>query len=236
MHRGGKKLHPTGIYHSYGTMFFIPAPTHGLLDDVPSSENPEKASSTVLNSCIRDVACSVDPNVISSRGSLLSPSMDPNTSSCTPYPVQTKRALDPSSKSWAGDAAGIDKENVSPLTGTPSNDRQRLMSTLSPPISISHSNQLDPAISSGLPPIQTLLPMTLCGQDINFDLQDLDDDPCSIIELLSATSSDRDKWMIVGAFYRRKGNIHAALTVVTTMVKGQQDFTRHFRTFLNTAI
>jgi len=78
--------------------------------------------------------------------------------------------------------------------------------------------------------------MTLCDQTINFDLQDLDDDPCSIIELLSATSSDRDKWMIVGAFYRRKGNIHAALTVVTTMVKGQQDLTRRFRTFLNTAI
>jgi hypothetical protein len=149
--------------------------------------------------------------------------------------VQTlKRALDPSSKSWANNAAGIDKENISPLT--PSNGRQRLISTLSPPISVSHSNQLDPAISSGLPSIQTLLPMTLCDQAINFDLQDLDDDPCSIIELLSATSSDRDKWMIVGAFYRRKGNVHAALTVVTTMVKGQQDLTRRFRTFLNTAI
>ncbi len=234
MHRRKKKMRPTGFYHSYGNRFLIPTPTHELLDDVPSSENPEKVSSTVLNSCTRDVAGSVDPNVISSRGSLLSPSMDQNTSLCT-HRVQTlKRALDPSSKSWASDAAGIDKENISPLT--PSNGRQRLISTLSPPISVSHSNQLDPAISSGLPSIQTLLPMTLCDQTINFDLQDLDDDPCSIIELLSATSSDRDKWMIVGAFYRRKGNIHAALTVVTTMVKGQQDLTRRFRTFLNTAI
>lgn len=64
--------------------------------------------------------------------------------------------------------------------------------------------------------------MTLRGQSICFDLRTLDDDPRSIIELLSIASSDRDKWMVVGAFYRRKGNIHAALTVVTTMVKGQQ--------------
>jgi hypothetical protein len=62
--------------------------------------------------------------------------------------------------------------------------------------------------------------MTLCDQPISLNLQTLEDDPRSIIELLSATSSDRDKWMIVGALYRRKGNIHAALTVVTTMVKG----------------
>jgi hypothetical protein len=62
--------------------------------------------------------------------------------------------------------------------------------------------------------------MTLRGQPISFDLHTLEDDPRLIIELLVATSSDRDKWMIVGAFYRRKGNIHATLTVVTTMVKG----------------
>jgi len=64
--------------------------------------------------------------------------------------------------------------------------------------------------------------MTLRGQPISFALHTLDDDPRSIIELLSATSSDRDKWMIVGAFYRRKGNVHAALTVLTTMIKGQR--------------
>jgi hypothetical protein len=72
----------------------------------------------------------------------------------------------------------------------------------------------------GLPPIQTVLLMTLRGQPISFDLYTLEDEPRLIIELLIATSSDRDKWMIVGAFYRRKGNIHAALTVVATMVKG----------------
>ncbi|KAN0103581.1 hypothetical protein V8E52_011844, partial [Russula decolorans] len=71
--------------------------------------------------------------------------------------------------------------------------------------------------------IQTVLLMTLRGQPISFDLYTLEDEPRLIIELLIATSSDRDKWMIVGAFYRRKGNIHAALTVVATMVKVLND-------------
>ena len=63
--------------------------------------------------------------------------------------------------------------------------------------------------------------MSLGGQHITFDLEGLDVDPHSIIELLRSSSSDRDKWMIVGASYRRKGNTHAALTVVATMVQGQ---------------
>lgn len=65
--------------------------------------------------------------------------------------------------------------------------------------------------------------MTLGGQHITFNLEGLDVDPHSIIELLRSTSSDRDKWMIVGASYRRKGNTHAALTVVATMVQVLND-------------
>jgi hypothetical protein len=145
-----------------------------------------------------------------------SPPTDQNNL-CTPRNVQPpKGALGPNLQSWAGDGASMDKENVSPSSsnGCPT------------VVSVAHSNQLGSVIPPGLPPIQTHLPMILCGQPINFDLQTLDDDPRPIIELLSATSSDRDKWMIVGAVYRRKGNIHAALTVVTTMVKGQQELTR----------
>jgi hypothetical protein len=99
---------------------------------------------------------------------------------------------------------------------------QRWISSHSPsdPLQITRPHQLGPHIPSGLPPLQTLLSLTLHGQPISFDLKTLDDDPRSIIELLNATSSERDKWMIVGAFYRRKGNVHAALIVVTTMVKG----------------
>jgi hypothetical protein len=115
-----------------------------------------------------------------------------------------------------------DKENVSPV---PEGARvypvevKRLFTPM-PTCSPAHPHQLDSIIPPGLPPIQTLLDMTLCGQRITFDLEGLDVDPRSIMELLRTTSSDRDKWMIVGAFYRRKGNTHAALTVVATMVKG----------------
>lgn len=126
---------------------------------------------------------------------------------------------------WAGHAADMAKENAVPLflelnSYPPAG--QQVDSIPPPPVSVTtaHPNQFDPAIMSGLPPIQTVLSMTLRGQPISFDLHTVEDDPRLIIELLTATSSDRDKWMIVGAFYRRKGNIHAALTVVITMVKG----------------
>ncbi len=127
--------------------------------------------------------------------------------------------------SRVGHAADIDKENAAslfldlnrfPTAG------QEIVSIPPPPLSVTtaYPNQLDSIIMSGLPPIQTILPMILRDKPISFDLHTLEDDPRSIIELLCATSSDRDKWMIVGAFYRRKGNVHAALIVVTTMVKG----------------
>jgi hypothetical protein len=127
--------------------------------------------------------------------------------------------------SCGGHAADIVKENVAPvfldLNRYPTAG-QEVVSIPPQPVSVTpaYPNQFDPTIMSGLPPIQTVLHMTLRGQLISFDLHTLEDDPRLIMELLIATSSDRDKWMIVGAFYRRKGNIHAALTVVTTMVKG----------------
>jgi len=124
--------------------------------------------------------------------------------------------------SWAGHAADIVKKNVAPLfldlNRYPTAGQE--VDSIPPPVTAAYPNQFDPTIMSGLPPIQTVLSMTLRGQPISFDLHTVEDDPRLIIELLIATSSDRDKWMIVGAFYRRKGNIHAALTVVITMVKG----------------
>lgn len=195
-------------------------PTHELLDALSSSGEEPFADSSL---CTRNVAGAVDPNVISDRGSLLSPQIDPHRL-CTPRHLPPpKGALGPNSQPWADSQASPDKENVQPLS--PSNrcpiSVQGPFSTSSTPVSAVHSNQLDTTILPGLPPIQTCLSMTLRGQPINFDLQTLDDDPRSIIEMLCATSSDRDKWMIVGAFYRRRGNIHAALTVVTTMVQGE---------------
>jgi hypothetical protein len=127
--------------------------------------------------------------------------------------------------SWVGHAADVVKENVAPLLlelNRYTTAGQEVVSIPPPPVSLTaaYPNQFDPTIMSGLPPIQTVLLMTLRGQPISFDLHTLEDDPRLIMELLIATSSDRDKWMIVGAFYRRKGNTLAALTVVTTMVKG----------------
>ena len=142
-----------------------------------------------------------------------------------PHDFNNTSSMVSSRDSWAGHAAtSVDKENVASLSPHLSRNPagQRVVSTPPPlvPVTAAHPNHLDSIIPSGLPPIRTLLPMTLCGQPISFNLQTLEDDPRSIIELLIATSSDRDKWMVVGAFYRRIGNIHAALTVVTTMVKG----------------
>jgi hypothetical protein len=62
--------------------------------------------------------------------------------------------------------------------------------------------------------------MTLCDELISYDLETLEDEPTAIINLLKATASERDKWIIVGCHYRRKGNFKAAMLVVRTMVEG----------------
>lgn len=63
--------------------------------------------------------------------------------------------------------------------------------------------------------------MSFCGESISFDLNTLDDDPEAIVSLLKTTSSDRDKWMLVGASYRRLGKVSAAVAVMTSMIEGQ---------------
>lgn len=124
-------------------------------------------------------------------------------------------------------AATCDKENAIPVPQGADVYPVEAQQLFTPPLptlsSPARPHQLDTIVTSGLPPVQTLLDMMLCGQRITFDLEGLDGDPRSIIELLRATSSERDKWMIVGAVYRRKGNTHAALTVVATMVKVLSD-------------
>ncbi|KAI0266866.1 hypothetical protein BC834DRAFT_117468 [Gloeopeniophorella convolvens] len=120
-------------------------------------------------------------------------------------------------------ATGVDKENISLITSPASN----ITRAATPPLSSSTSTVSSPAglcIPQGAAPLQNFLTMDSCAKRIDFDLRTLDDDPRSIIELLKATQSDRDKWMIVGAFYKRKGNVYAALTVVSTMVKVLEEF------------
>ncbi|KAI0062923.1 hypothetical protein BV25DRAFT_1991122 [Artomyces pyxidatus] len=74
-------------------------------------------------------------------------------------------------------------------------------------------------IPSGLPPLLTTMVMSFCGESISFDLNTLDDDPEAIVSLLKTTSSDRDKWMLVGASYRRLGKVSAAVAVMTSMIE-----------------
>ncbi|KAI9509738.1 hypothetical protein F5148DRAFT_1282665 [Russula earlei] len=172
----------------------------------PNSQTPRRQTSTDGN-CIYDTP---SPKFL-------------GTASCA---ALNSRDSTSRSRLCTDHAACIDKENVSPhfldsKVHPEAVQELELASTLPQlaPTPVVIPNQFNSIIPSGLPPIQTHLPMTLRGKSINFDLQTLDDDPRSIIQLLSATLSDRDKWMVVGAVYRRKGNVYAALTVVITMVK-----------------
>lgn len=83
------------------------------------------------------------------------------------------------------------------------------------------SNQSLAIVSESSFTLNTRLVMTLCDELISYDLESLEDDPKTIIDLLRATSSERDKWIVVGCHYRRKGNFKAAMSVVRTMVEGK---------------
>jgi hypothetical protein len=66
----------------------------------------------------------------------------------------------------------------------------------------------------------TRLSLYFHGEAIAYDLKALDPDTRPIIELLKVTDSERGSWMTVGAYYRRSGNIRAAMSVVQTMIQG----------------
>lgn len=67
----------------------------------------------------------------------------------------------------------------------------------------------------------TRIAMTLCGEAISYDLEMLESDPRVIIELLKVTKSERGSWMIVGAHYRRTGNLKAAIIVMKDFLQGE---------------
>uniref|UniRef100_A0A0W0FH59 Uncharacterized protein n=1 Tax=Moniliophthora roreri TaxID=221103 RepID=A0A0W0FH59_MONRR len=62
--------------------------------------------------------------------------------------------------------------------------------------------------------------MSLSGILFSYNLNNLKSDPHEITELLRATSSEYGNWIVVGAFYRRKGLPHAAISVIQTMLQG----------------
>jgi hypothetical protein len=107
--------------------------------------------------------------------------------------------------------------------------------TVEPPSCISSSSN---PISTGLPtPISPARPLpdesgalfsvesrmvtSLCGEKIIFDLKKLDEDPEAIVKLLKVTSSERGNWMLAGCHYRRKGNVVAAVNIISTMLEGE---------------
>jgi len=63
--------------------------------------------------------------------------------------------------------------------------------------------------------------LRVAGEQFIYDLSKLEDDPKSIIELLKLASAERAHWMIVAAFYRRRGNARAAIRLMMELIKGQ---------------
>ncbi|KAI0051803.1 hypothetical protein FA95DRAFT_138562 [Auriscalpium vulgare] len=94
-----------------------------------------------------------------------------------------------------------------------------------PPLPISLSlpsaTATHPLIPTGMPSLQTDVVLSLCGERIKLDLNALDEDPSTVISLLKASASDCDLWMMVGATYRRRGNVGAAILVVEAMLDGE---------------
>ncbi|KAJ3733458.1 hypothetical protein DFJ43DRAFT_1067236 [Lentinula guzmanii] len=68
-------------------------------------------------------------------------------------------------------------------------------------------------------PLTTHIRLCLCGELFSYDLNSLQSDPREIIKLLKCTGSERGNWMVVGAFYRRQGNPHAAIAVIQSMLE-----------------
>ncbi|KAF8739278.1 hypothetical protein AX14_010252 [Amanita brunnescens Koide BX004] len=63
------------------------------------------------------------------------------------------------------------------------------------------------------------LELRVAGEQFIFDLSKLEDDPKSIIALLKVAYAERAHWMIVAAFYRRKGNACAAIKLMIELIQ-----------------
>jgi hypothetical protein len=62
--------------------------------------------------------------------------------------------------------------------------------------------------------------MFLCGERISYDIDALESDPATIIDLLRITSSEKGNWMHVACHYRRKGLPDASVAVIMAMLEG----------------
>ncbi|KAG6858288.1 hypothetical protein C0993_006073, partial [Termitomyces sp. T159_Od127] len=73
-------------------------------------------------------------------------------------------------------------------------------------------------VSANLSSSNHVICFSFFGEDFTYDLNTLDKDPRSVIELLKATESERGNWMMVGAHYRRAGNPSAAISVMEALI------------------
>lgn len=80
-----------------------------------------------------------------------------------------------------------------------------------------------PAPSTPPPTLSPSIILSYEGGSFTCDLDALSEDPEGVIGVLRQTAAnalERDKWMIVAGHYRGKGNVLAALTVITVMIEG----------------
>ena len=69
---------------------------------------------------------------------------------------------------------------------------------------------------------ETSISMNLCGQVVTCDLKSLGLNPQVIIELLKVTKSECAAWMIVSAFYRRRGEPRNGISVIKAFIEGER--------------
>lgn len=69
---------------------------------------------------------------------------------------------------------------------------------------------------------ETSISMNLCGQVVTYNLKSLGINPQVIIELLKVTKSECASWMIVSAFYRRRGEPRNGISVMKSFIEGRK--------------
>lgn len=109
--------------------------------------------------------------------------------------------------------------------GTPSNRSTTIDDSYLPEIqpmtlTVSTPDCAPPALTFALSR-ETSISMNLCGQLVTYDLESLGPNPQVIIELLKATKSECASWMIVSAFYRRRGESRNGISVMKAFIEGK---------------
>ena len=141
-------------------------------------------------------------------------------------PVSTNKDLLTTSLSKRGTS---DRSSSKGGTLTPSN-RSSATENCYPPeiqpmtvnLTISTSACAPPALTFPLSR-ETSISMNICGQVITYDLQSLGLNPQVIIELLKVTKSECATWMIVSAFYRRRGEPRNGISVMKSFIEGKKN-------------